>query len=291
MRDKIEGSVYVEAPTMIDVRHALSGIPGVRRNRHGLLRVDCVSIDDRISILKMSDRTSIRHGRWVRIRKPGLYHNDVGFVLDFDPLSMDAQIALVPRIRLTQKRHQRPDAALFNLEAVKLFYGHHSVKQCNQVFLFRKGIYKNGLLEQSFGWHEISDHPVNPAPSELTLFTQCADRVVVLLAALQMRTMRVDDRITVVAGSLKGIRGHLADINERGTASIRPAAPSTVPAQAVREWDVRKMYQLGDCVRVISGEEEGAEGYIVDMQDDNVTLYCSLPEQSFSDGGGREVHL
>jgi hypothetical protein len=42
---------------------------------------------------------------------------------------------------------------------------------------------------------------------------------------------------------------------------------------------------------VISDEQEGAEGYIVDIAGHNVSLYYCLPEQSFSDGSGREVRL
>ena len=238
----------------------------------------------------MSDKTAIEAGSWVRIQKPGTYHNDLAFVLDFDHHLMDVQVALVPRIRLTQKRQGRPPACLFNVEAVEEIHSHRSVQQRNQIHVFKRDEYKNGLMERCMGVHDVSDRNVNPTESELTLFAQCANPTIVKAAYQQMATFHEGDRIEVIAGQLRGLTGRIAHVNERGTAIINPTTP--VPdRQVVRASELRKDYQLGDFVRVISGDHKGSKGFIVDIEKQMVTLYCLSPGHVLRHhcGNGEEV--
>ena len=283
-RDRIPGSVYVESPTLEDIHSSLSGIPGVLLKRNQLPYVECISIDDRIQLLEMSIPCSVARGSWVRIKLPGRYRNDLGFVKDIDNRQMDAQVAIVPRIPLTSKRAQRPAASLFDVEAVKLFYGPDSVRRANQIHVFQGCELKNGLLERTLAIADLSSINVNPTQSELGLFAQCADQSIAAAAYREMVPIQVQDRIQVVTGGLQGLEGRLTDVDERGTATVDLGAAGVV-SQAISAREIRKEFRLGDSVCVISGDHQGLEGYIVAMEKPFASLYCHLPGHTFSSGG------
>jgi ribosomal protein L24 len=282
-RDRIPDSVYVESPTAADVYHTLSGIPDVLLNRSQLPWVECIPIDDRIQLLKMSTPCTIARGSWVRINRPGRYRNDLGFVLDFDNRQMDVQVAIIPRIRLTSKCDRRPAASLFDVEAVILLYGPESVRRANQIHVFRGCEFKNGLLERTLGISDLSDNKVNPTHSELSLFARCADQSIAAAAYREMAHTQVQDRIQVVTGGLQGLEGRLIDVDEHGTAIFESA--SVNESQAIPTHEIRKEFRLGDFVRVVSGDHQGAEGYIVAMDKPFASLYCCPPGQTYSSGG------
>jgi hypothetical protein len=284
MRDRIPGSVYVESPTPEDVHHSLSGIPGVFHKRNQLPCVELVSIDDRIKLLEMSAPCAVARGSWVRINRPGRYRNDLGIVLEFDPRQMDMDVAVVPRIPLTSERTRRPAASLFDKEAVIQCYGLESVRPANQIHVFQGCEFKNGLLEQNLGIADISYDNDNPMHSELDLFARCADQDIVAAAYREMVRAQAQDRIRVVAGGLQGLEGRLIDVDEHGTATLDLGAAGVVP-QAISANEIRKEFRLGDSVCVISGDHQGAEGYIVAMENSSASVYCRLPGHTFSNGG------
>jgi transcription antitermination factor NusG len=251
----------------------LEGIPGVLRNQNQGIYAECLALEDRVPLLDMSDAgTPITPGSWVRVRHPGIYNNDLALVLDFDDRTMDAEIAIVPRILLTSKRQRRPDASLFDREAVMQFYGRHTVEQRNQVLLFENREYKDGLLRRYVPWVDISNRNVNPTPSELELFNRCGDSFVVDSVNKQMVALQVDDRIEVIAGELRGLGGRLVDLGQHGIGTIR--SDSAVDVQDIRTSELRKKFKLGDHVHVLLGEHRGAEGFIVEIDEESCVLYC-----------------
>jgi len=289
MRDSIPGLVYVESPTLEDVQCSLSGIPGVLHNRNQFLCVEPISIDDRIRLLEMSAPCVVARGSWVRINRPGPYRNDLGFVLEFDNRQMDMQIAIVPRIPFTSEHTRRPAASLFDKEAVMRCYGPESVSRANRIHIFQGHEFKNGLLEITLGITDILHNNVNPTHSELGLFARCADQDIVAAAYQEMVRTQVQDRIQVVTGGLQGLEGRLTDVDERGIATLDLGAVGLVP-QVVSAREIRKEFRLGDSVCVISGDYQGAEGYIVAMEKPFASIYCRLPGQTFSSGGHEVDH-
>ena len=287
MRDTIPGSVYVEAFTLSAVSQFLTGIPGILRTRDQMPRSQPISIDDRVPLLAMSDAPAVSRGSWVRLKTRGLHRNDLGFVLDMDERLMDIQVAVVPRIQLRRKRVKRPEPSLFNLEEVKALYGNSSVEQRNQIHVFKEHEYKNGLLELSVPVVQISARNVNPTQSELQLFSQCADSSIVDASYREMVQFRLDDRIEVIAGQLRRLEGRLADTEHSGTVVIRSTV--ALDPQPVRILDIRKKFRLGDRVRVISGDHQGAEGFIISMDGNCAILYCPPSSGLYSMGEGIEV--
>jgi transcription elongation factor len=213
----------------------------------------------------------------------------LGFVLEFDNRQMDMQIAIVPRIPFTSERTRRPAASLFDKEAVIQCYGPESVWHANRIHVFQGREFKNGLLERTLGITDIFYNDVNPTHSELGLFARCADQDIVAAAYQEMVRTQVRDRIQVVTGGLQGLEGRLTDVDGRGTATLDLGTAAVVP-QVVSAREICKKFRLGDSVCVISGDHQGAKGYIIAMENSFASVYCRLPRHTFSSGGQEVVH-
>jgi transcription antitermination factor NusG len=289
MRDTIPGAVYVEAHDVTAVHQILKHVAGVILTRDRVPRMEPIPLNDRIPLLKMMDAPAAHQGSWVRLKLRGLYHNDLAFVIDYCQRRMEVDVAVVPRIQIGYKRVKRPQASLFDLERVKTFYGNSSVEQANRVHVFGGQVFKNGLLELSLSVVDISVDKVNPTQSELNLFTQCTDPAIVDAAYRETVQFRVDDRIEVIAGQLRGLEGRLIDVEQRGAVVIRSTAASD--PQPVRTPEIRKKFRLGDHVQVISGKYQSFAGFIIDMDDKSATLYCLPRGKIYSTGESTEVSL
>jgi hypothetical protein len=288
MRDTIPGWIYIEAFAMSAVHHILAGIPSIVCARDRIPITQAISIDDRIPLLSMSDTPSIGRGSWVRLQTRGLYRNDLGFVLNFDERTMDAQVAVVPRLDLERKKVNRPERNLFDLEEVKRQYGNGSVKQFNQIHVFENQEFKNGLLELSLPFSCMLARNVNPTRSELVTFTQCTDSSIVEAGYRELVQFNLHDRVEVIAGQLWGLEGRLAVAEQCGTVVIHPTA--AFDPQPIRAPEIRKKFVQGDLVKVVSGEHQGVEGFIVEMGDEDcVTLYCLPRGGLYSTSEGLEV--
>jgi ribosomal protein L24 len=287
MRDTIPGSIYIEAFVPEAVEEILAYIPGVLRARERKPRMQAIPVDDRIPLLTMSDTPAVKQSSWVRLKTRGLYRNDLAFVLDIDERLLAIDAVVVPRIDLRRKRVMCPNPSLFDLEEVKNVYGNSSVEQRNQIHLFQGEEYKDGLLRLSLPVIHISIRNVNPTEFELNLFSQCTDSSIVNAAYREMARFRVDDRIEVIAGQLRGLEGRIADIEPQDTIIISPNA--ALDSQPIPAPEIRKKFCLGDRVQVISGEHQGAEGFIIDLDEKCATLYCLLSGELYSAGQGIEV--
>jgi ribosomal protein L24 len=248
---------------------ALNGIPGVLRFQHG---ADLVPLEDRVPLLEMTS-PSVARGSWVRIRKRGRHMNDLGLVYAICAPERSADVLLVPRIQLDRKRKRqgRPPAALFNEDAVKEVFGEKSVVCRNLIRVFKKELYKRGLVEKTFALQDLSDQSVYPTPSELALFRQSGHDSVAQAMIDCAVHLHVGDRIRVVAGTFQGLSGRLLNIGDHGTAEIEVDDPQKTVT--VLTWEIRRFFLLGDAVKVHDGEHSGVNGFIVHMDDDSVIIY------------------
>jgi transcription elongation factor SPT5 len=290
MRDTIPGWIYLEAFALSAVHQVLAGIPSVIFAQDRTPITQAIPIEDRIPLLSMSDTHSIGRGSWVRLQTRGLYRYDLGFVLDFDQRTLDAQVAIVPRIKLGRDNAERPKRTLFDLEEVKRQYGRNSVEQYNQIHFFQGREFKNGLLEICLPIGRILTRNVNPTRSELELFTQCTDSSIVEAGYRELLQFNLHDRVEVIAGQLGGLEGRLANTAQHGNVVIHPTA--AIDLQPIRAREIRKKFRLGDLVKIISGEHQGVEGFIIGLDDENcVTLYRLPPGGLYSSSEGLEVRL
>jgi transcription elongation factor SPT5 len=295
-RDTISGSIYVEAFLPGDVANILQGVHGVLRSRQKSIHLTSVPIDDRIPLLKMRAASyfPISPGSWVRIKHSRRYKHDLGFVFDVDQPSCEATVYVVPRIHLHGKRRrserERPPPCLFDPQAVRQTHGDDALKKRNQVWLFKGDIYKDGLAELSIHLIGLSNNSVNPTRRELHQF-QCSQnqRVVQAVAALNTTLdLRIDDWVEVIAGQHKGLFGHVRDLREDNTVTIE-VAETVMPSLDIGRWEICRLFKKGHYVQVLASEYEGKEGFIVDLDKSNATIYCHCAQSSSPDEEVRQT--
>jgi hypothetical protein len=182
-RDTIQGSVYVEATTFDNVKSIVREVGGsmILRSQHyrdQVPRIDLVPLEECGPLLDMGHMTGmdIPILSWVRLKCRGKYRHDLGLVLECNPLDLMITVYVVPRIHMSdrigkRKRSSEPvPAALFNVEEVKRVYGADSVEKLNQVFRFKKDIYKNGLVEKEVHLTKLLHMNIHPIQYELNTF-------------------------------------------------------------------------------------------------------------------------
>lgn len=284
-RDSIRGSVYVEAPSLVDVRLILDGIPRVLRSQP----IDLVALADRTPLLTMEAFISIRALSWVRIKRSGRYKNDLGFVHSVDSRTSIVDVYVVPRIQLdlNQKRKRkrktgdsrggRPAAALFDNIAVAECYGEETVERLNQVYWFKGDIYKNGLLDGPFSPSNLSAINVNPTPHELELFRGSQNEAVLGVLKLGVVSLHVGDRIKVITGTFTGLSGRLVEMKEDSTIIFETDDTRRHETYAS---EIRKYFSRGDYVRVLYGDLHGKEEFIIELGSKSAVVFeCSAGEE------------
>ena len=268
-RDRLTGDVFVEALKISSVNEALTGV-------HGILRpvsIDLVSLSDRVALLNMASPPTIKLYSWVRIRRPGKYRGDLACVCEVDDCTSLVYAVLVPRIPLDKKRKRaskRPPACLFDSNAIESAYP-GEIKLRNTVWLFRGGLYKDGLLEEELTHHDITFGDVYGTERELELFRISKHPQV--KEALKQATvpLQIGDKIQVVEGTFAGILGRLVDIRDDLTVVFQ--TDDLDVRHQVYAYEVRKRFSLGELVLVLHGPHKGEQGYITHMSGDTAVLY------------------
>jgi ribosomal protein L24 len=298
-RDTIHGSVYVEATTFDDVKSVLREVGGsmILQSHHHRPRMDLVPLDERVPLLDMGRMTGMDISilSWVRLKCRGKYRNDLGLVLEFNPLDLMVTVYVVPRIDMSdrmgkRKRSSEPiPTALFNAEAVRCAYGADSVEKLNQVFRFKKDIYKNGLLEKEVHLTKLSCTDIHPTQYELDTFRLSEDEQVIQALNAAAVSLNIGDRVQAVTGTFRGLTGHVVDIHEDctvlfehatdgehsqfGREDVSETSKTTTTRVQICSSEVRRKFELGDFVHVLHGVHSGDDGYIVELNGEDATLY------------------
>ena len=188
----------------------------------------------------------------------------------------------MPRIELNRKRpcHRkiRTKPSLFDPNKVREIYGDKSLTKRNNGWIFRHNEYNGGLLILSVNLFELSNLNVNPTLEEIYLFRASQDRVVVDAAAALASTLklRINDKVKVVVGKLQGTSGYLTEIHDDGTVTVVAKDEQVMPLKLLR-WEICNLFSPGDFVRVLFGEHQGKEGFIVDLEGNTATVYHHVP--------------
>jgi transcription elongation factor len=185
--------------------------------------------------------------------------------------------------RKRKRSSEREPAALFDVEQVKFVYGADSVEKWNQVYCFKKDIYKNSLLEKDVHPTDLSYSNVLRATTqpELDIFRRSGDELVIKALDAGVVPLQIGDRIQVITGTFRGLAGHLVDIHNNNTVDVESDIDvmETTSRGALRRHfqvcssEVRKKFGLGDYVQVLHGAHTGDEGYIVELSGSDATIY------------------
>jgi transcription elongation factor SPT5 len=275
-RDAIKGSIYIESRDINSVTtHILNGTPGIMRFK-GVYRISLVDTQDRNLLLNMSvagRAPPIKHYSWVRVKR-GVYRGDLGLVSDVNEATLSCSVLVVPRIHIGRKRKRgvRPPQVSFDPEAIREAFGQDAVEKRNRLYIFKGGIYDDGLLEMDTHMTDLSIEGLNATEEELEPFRQSR---LWGMSNTFISPIRVGDRVRVVSGTFVGIVGEIVEVLSM-TVQIKWGANDAIE---VLTCDVRKAFEIGDFVQVIRGIDRGLEGFLLCLEDKLASIYI-LPSDS-----------
>ena len=269
------GSIFIEA---LDIEAALRvcrGVLNVYSSRNG---VRAVLVEDYIvSLRELSSFTPHSPG-WVRLKKHP-YRGDTAFVADVNPQTLLLSLHVIPHIdtihrsqKTKRSHHSRPQQALFNVDAVKEYYGAESVEQRSYAYIFHGDGYRNGFLKV-----ETEDYvPADAIPTrdELTFFKKDEEiPVSVLKKAFDMNNALVlqqGDRVLIGSGEFQRLLGVVISSDMY---SVNVEIPACNMAATLSYNQLRKNIQIGDDVRVAAGPNTNVLGWVVAVDENDVILY------------------
>lgn len=189
-RDHLPGAVYIEcrrstADARLLLGSFLKGIAPVLFLGSNKSRLTSMPLEDHVKLLMPWPQSrTCKAGTWVRFRRGGYYHDDLGFVTDVH--EDVAEAIFVPRLSFSPASRGRPPQALFNPNTIKDSQGVRAVRQNRGLYMFRgKTFTSDGFGIKTLRTSDLDDVNVLPKEKELVFFdesgnenVQCAIRVI-----------------------------------------------------------------------------------------------------------------
>lgn len=298
---KFRGSIYIEAPSEKDVRLAVWRFRGVKKWHP----IELVSLVDAAAILDFNaGRLTLKKGSWVRVKR-GFYRHDLGYVSrvkdilpeDWNEDDMEcnkcyemATIKLIPRIppildadQETAKRKRptpaaRPHQQFFVSDA----YTDPFPKLLRTVgkqkyWEFRGDTYCDDLFELTIYSNTLNVEEIIPSKDEVALWDHCMDDDIrnalrALLRRHNSNTMEFwsGDKVRGLADSLYfGQRGVIESVVVEE--AVVKFEDITQPVQAFLR-DLEKYVEIGDHIKVLSGPQQGREGWVTGFSACHVSM-------------------
>lgn len=301
-RDSIPGTIYVEARYPEQARNACSGLVGVYLSRG----INLVPVNEMAPLLTVKKPDLVTPGTWVRIRR-GRYHNDLAQVVDITDNGATFTVRCVPRIDLTPcddpaaasgRNHQkhatggRHRQRLFHHAEVVKRYGPHAISKLGQIYVFRSDSYKDGCLLKTFQATALIFENVNPTLDEIAMFSssdgELEDGTMDLsdIAQSSCNTSNAliepGDRVEVLSGELVGVHGIVEEVDADILTLTTAGTDLKSQKFEISVRRVRKVFKLGDHVKVISGKNAGETGLVVGVNEDVVTFLGDMNMREFN---------
>ena len=294
------GLIFLEARQSSSAASAIMGIVGVFPSRG----IKLVPITEMSALLRMKKKeVDFKPGMWVRMKR-GKHAGDLAQVNEVDNIVNGlVGIKFLPRIDLTprEKRKERtaggkalgavnarPTARPFNYEEVSKFYGRKNVRATAAgQFVFDGDDYIDGFCIRDVRTNLVEVEGVKPSLEELSRFRgDDAEAVKSDLATIDAmnRTSTASgfvpgDKVEVFEGEQTGLQGRVEALGTDAI-SIR-AEGGSIDGQVieVQAHEVRKRFNVGDHVTVLSGRNANLSGMVVETKGDVVTLTLDVGQQ------------
>jgi ribosomal protein L24 len=307
---QIPGTLYLKAQSPLHIQRAFERVHTVYTNRDIIL----VPQRDCDELYQMNRPVPVRDGDWVRVKKKGLYKDDVGYVLTTDLLNSSVTVLLLPRISYAKDRLDsaitRPPPAPFDHNRARSVFGLDSVKGDDAAHScqFQQMSFQGGLLKSLFPLRHLVTRDVQPTYRQIEkLYSYLMTTTPswdwsrdTWYRGDYLNSLCVGDRVRVQRGEGTGQVGHVVDVKEYGVMKVLLTAEMNtslrVSGDLLLEIPVDhtvRVFQVGDYIRVRHGIHTGVRGYVIEfsemtlkvvaLQSDNLELSdtVSSPESGF----------
>lgn len=240
-------------------------------------------------------------GMWIRLRR-GKHAGDLGQVIDVDQVTNDiVGVKFIPRIDLTpreRRREQRaangkagsgtrPPARLFNPDDVRKIYGKSSVRISGRSCWFENEEYIDGFCVKDFKRNMMETENIKPTLEEVSRFSgDDAATASMDLSSIAEANKHVTasilvpgDKVEVFDGEQSGLFGTVETV-ATDVISIR-ADGGEIHGQIIEvpTASVRKRFDVGEHVKVLSGKYANVSGMVVAVAGEKITLTSDQGEQ------------
>lgn len=199
-----------------------------------------------------------------------------------------------------QKRQDRPQPAFFNQNTIitkmkiagfdegTIAKRQPIVKvtaQGQSEARYRGNIYINGLTDLVVPIQILNLESSNPTADELKLWAQCEDLQARLHAMHSLAQFRSfiwpGDRVEAISGPYQKLQGEVLD-TDGAVITVDFPMPHDGALAQVMTTTVRKIFKAGDYVQVMGGTNDGKEGLVIRVSDDEVILIESVTNNEVS---------
>ena len=208
-----------------DVTDAVRGLVTVYNSKRWL-----VPPEERKTLLSPRNplSSSICEGEWVRCRH-GLYRGDIGLVCGRDPFSeTEAIVAFIPRIPdkgsssvPKRKRLARPEPQQWYADRANAMWGVKVRKISDEEYQLKHETYKSGLILKHLppASVAIANAPLDIGPFLSATYVSHLPFYSSLVLRCAQNTIKVGQRVKVLAGEQQGLIGHPTDVSD-GVATV-----------------------------------------------------------------------
>ncbi|KAK5090491.1 transcription elongation factor spt5 [Lithohypha guttulata] len=308
------GMIFVEARRVDDMKEALTGVPNVYMSK-----ITKFPLNEMPDLLRVRKTKQLEIGGYARIRKQGVYFNDLAVIEEVEDNGLDVVVRLVPRLDYglneddnkptnpAEKRKRnafapaatplvRPPQRLFNENEAKKKHSRFLTQ--NRALSGRSWIYKNDTYEDGYLWKtfrrsQLQTENVDPKLEEVTKLTRQAvdgsETLDIEQIAKDLKNSTAEgnyvpgDEIEVYKGEQRGLVGRVEGVSDRilRVKVIQGELAGQVIEQPVS--DVRKRFREGDHVKVIGASKYAGEiGMIIKIKDDRVTIITDTSNQEIT---------
>lgn len=311
-RDSLPGHVFVEAYGRDFVARALQGISNVylqagKSNEEQKNTIQLIENRDMVPLLTMKKKEiTPKKGMWVRVKR-GKYTGDLAQVHQIGNDGQAVEVLLVPRIDYHPERTKqgkkrgagkaanaltsRAPAEKFRPDSVTETYGRGSWTKREGYYLFQGEQYTmEGLLEKEYPIASILTENINPTLNEISKFQgDNEDTTRINLDAIARAAkksagsnIRPGDQVEASEGELKGLKGVVETVTAE-TVTVRFPSRELDDAEdqliEMAAKSVRKIFRVGDHVKVMQGVNVNDTGMVLDIDENIVTFFSDLSQK------------
>lgn len=296
-RDSFKGYIYIEAKKPEAIQQALTGMVNVYANQRIIVPVS--EYPDLLKQVKSTD-VEIVPGIYVRISR-GKYKNDLAIVDNLSENGLEVRCKLVPRldygkndeVTLDGKKIKlkiRPIPNLFNEQEARTYdpEGLQTGRGLRS-YVYRGDEYQDGFLYKDFKLQFIQTKDIHPRLDELDLFQSGSKNgegmdLANVAASLkssktqeggQSSAFQPGDNVEIRRGEQAKTIGKVVGVslNEVTIVVVDAGDKQLINREiTVTIGDLRKVFALGDHVKVIEGKHTDQTGLVIKLDGDSVVL-------------------